>query len=312
MDRILACVHCANLREIDGRTGRDRFVCGLAEAVEKLDVVRGIRPQMSAYAMRAPKAACGPEGRLFVEIKTPEAEVKAEAAEMQPGEPKVPLGHRVAIGAAFAVGALVAPFVVAGGAIADRWRMLGAQCSAARQAWRNVRDNVRPEAVAVVALVAIEAPIEEAKAVQAGGEAIVNQEAMIDALADKQVAELRDVAAQMREQDQKASEPEPEAPAERVALAKPMDPAKDSQAAGIMACLVAIGLLSFIAAWILAEYQRVTPRGILRDDGTISRIGARDFPCCWDVPKGHPCIRCRDARCMPRTPRYRPARAFNA
>lgn len=309
MDRILACVHCANLREIDGRTGRDRFVCGLAEAVEKLDVVRGIRPQMSAYAMRAPKAACGPEGRLFVEIKAPEAEVKAEAAEMQPSEPKVPLGQRLAFGAAFAVGAVMAPFVVAGSAVADRWRLLGAQGSAALQAWRNVRDNVRPEAEPI-ALVAIEAPIEEAKAVQAGGEAIVNQEAMIDALADKQVADLRETAAQMREQDQKGAEPEPEA--ERVALAKPIDPAKDSQAAGIMACLTAICLLSFIAAWILAEYQRVTPRGILRDDGTISRIGARDFPCCWDVPKGHPCIRCRDARCMPRTPRYRPARAFNA
>ncbi len=277
-DSIRACIHCHLLRELNGK-----LVCTAPEATStKLDVVLGQFPQRGAYEMRAPKGACGPEGRLWREIgESLAAEVDAIARTHGPS-----MATKVKATALHVLGAPAR----AGQHMATSWAAFTARCGAAKAAFFGIRDNVRGEPGEVIALKA--EPVEEAKAIQDGAAPVVNEPLAAellkpgsDAATNAQVEALRDTAAQMRAQD--AGEAAPAAkPAAPVPLATPSDPRKEAAIAQAVSLAVVALLLGYIAAG-MAYHEPKAERLIL---DTLKANGIVSRTCC---EKGKP------ARCYP-------------
>lgn len=268
-DVIRACVHCAHART----DSKDRVVC--AALLDKFDLVQGVQPYLNAYAARAPKAACGPNGKLWQELS---AAIVIEAVLEEAREPMLTRAGFALAGFGAAAGmAAMAPVHRVGEALAG----FKARCAAAYAGWHTVRDNARP-------LELTADPVEEAKVIQLGGPAIEGP-AAIELQAEtvaEMVAEPQRLAAPAIEEK---AEPSPQA------------------VTGPLALGAIVATLFWLAFGILAHMQQA--------DGQIdshwlykSGLLARDMPCCWDVPRGVPCVRCRDARCAPRT--FKPRTQF--
>ena len=158
-DVIRACVHCAHART----DSKDRVVC--AALLDKFDLVQGVQPYLNAYAARAPKAECGPNGKLWQEIP---AAIVIEAVLEEAREPMLTRAGFALAGFGAAAGmAAMAPVHRVGEALAG----FKARCAAAYAGWHTIRDNVRP-------LELTADPVGEAKVIQLGGPAIEGPAAM--------------------------------------------------------------------------------------------------------------------------------------
>ena len=205
---IKACVHCVSLQTDEN----GKLVCGLEIAVDKFDLVRGFRPQMSAYAMRANGGKCGPDGKLWQEQLLGVRDT-IEAARVSHGQSALVQVGRLATNVVCLPGDLAVSLYRGARARAKRF---AERVSAARAGWHSIQDNAAPKL-----LTAEPDPIAEAQTV-----------------IDKVEPELFN--------------PEVPPKADPVPLAVATDPRKEAAAAQAVALAVGALLFGYICAGMLA------------------------------------------------------------
>lgn len=293
---VRACVHCMHL----GTDDNGKYICRATEALGKFDYVRGFNVQRTAYEMRAPKGRCGEEGKLWQEIPDPAA-ARREAVQLEAAAYSVPRFARMRQAAATVAAFPGAALDGAAGAVASRWRGMkmaakrfSERVAAAKAAYYGIQDNTaEPPKLLTVD------PIEEAKAIAEGAAAVVNKDAMLDAVADVNVARLEAAIAEAKgEAPADTTEPAisdasvAQVDVDRLApeAQKPADPRSESAAAQAVAALVAVLLAAWIAGGVLsyAAQQRYSV------DVAPARLGQSGWlPCCHEVPRGQRCVSCR-------------------
>lgn len=278
---VRACVNCVNMR-VEG----DKLVCGLEIAMDKFDLVRGFQPQLSAYFVRSPKGACGPDANLFEPMAAPAMAEQVEAVRVRYGAVVATRAKEGALAVLAMPGNVVAG--VASG-VKARLGRFSAKVARARAAWSSIEDNSAPKLLTAD-------PIAEAEAVAAGQGPVVNQEAMLEAVGDANVRALREASARMARVEENATATVEEkvtaimAPdSAPVPLAVPADPASERKVANAVAVALAMVLVGYVAAgMVFAASQSASAtdrvfgdyRNTCCDKGNPSRC----WPCRPDRP----------------------------